>query len=118
MHLLLVLRSFLGIAGVAAATAIVWTIKNVVFLSSYTAVVMRLRWWAFYAPLVAGALGALGIALAGRFAAQLWWPASWLALGVLATAITGTYCVIAYTISLNRADRELLWSFLSRRSHV
>jgi hypothetical protein len=78
---------------------------------------MRLRWWAFYAPLIAGALGTLGIALAGRCVSQLWWPTSWLALGVLATAIGAAYGVIAYAICLNLSDRDLLWSLVSRRSH-
>jgi membrane protein EpsK len=105
-----------GAAGVAAAAAIVWTIRNVLFMSSYVAVLMQLRWWAFYTPLLAGALGTLGIALASRFVTQLWWPASWLALGVLAAAIAAAYGILAYTISLDRSDRDLLWSFLKRRS--
>lgn len=106
-----------GAAGVAAAGAIVWTIRNAVFLSSYSAVLMRLRWWTFYSPPAAGALGTLCIALAGRFVSQLWWPTSWLALGAMAAAIAGLYGVIACAISLNRSDRELLWSFLNWRSH-
>ena len=105
-----------GVAGVAAASALMYTIRNAVFLSSYSAVVMRLRWWSFYAPLLAGALGTLAIALAGRGVSQVWWPTSWLALAVLATAIAAAYGVIAYAISLNRSDRDLLWSLLIRRS--
>ena len=99
-----------GAAGIAAAAAIVWTVKNVVFLSSYSEVVLRLRWWTFYAPLLAG------INLAGRWVPQLWWPESWLAIGVAATAIGAAYGVIAYALSLNRSDRDLLWSLLNRRS--
>ena len=106
-----------GVAGVAAASALMYTIRNAVFLSSYTGVVMHLRWWTFYAPLLAGALGTLGIGMAGRFVSQLWWPTNWPALGVLATAIAAAYGVIAYAISLNRSDRDLLWSFLNWRSH-
>jgi membrane protein EpsK len=106
-----------GVAGVAAASALMYTIRNAVSLSSYTGVVMRLRWWAFYTPLLAGALGTLGVALASRFVSQLWWPTSWLALGVLATAIAAAYCLFACTISLDRADRDLLWSFLKRRRY-
>jgi membrane protein EpsK len=105
-----------GVAGVAVAAAIVWTIRNVAFLSSYAAVLMGQRWWTFCPPLTAGAIGTLCIALTGMFVSHLWWPTSWLALGVLAMAIGAAYCIIAYAISLNRSDRDLLWSFLDRRS--
>jgi membrane protein EpsK len=106
-----------GVAGVAAAAAIVWTIKNMLFLVGYCTVLMNLRWWAFYVALVAGALGTLGIALAGMIVSQLWWPATWFTLGAMATGIAALYGIVAYAISLNRSDRELLWSFLDRRSH-
>jgi membrane protein EpsK len=107
-----------GLGGVAAAAAIVWTIKNAVFLPSYCAVVMGLRWWTFHPLLIAGALGTLGVALAGRFASQFYQQTNWLALGAAAIAVSAAYCVIAYVISLNRSDRDLLWSFLHRRSHA
>jgi membrane protein EpsK len=106
-----------GMVGVAAAAAIVWTIKNPVFLSSYSAVVMRQRWWTFHAPLIAGALGTLGVAVAGRFASQFWSQTDWLTLGATATGISAAYAVTAYVICLNRSDRDLLRSFLHRRSH-
>jgi membrane protein EpsK len=106
-----------GVAGVAATTALIYTIRNAVFLSGYSAAVMRLQWCTFYTPLLAGMLGTLGIALTGRFVSQIWWPASWLALGASATAISAAYGVIAYAICLNRSDRDLLWSFLSRKSY-
>jgi membrane protein EpsK len=107
-----------GLGGVAAAAAIVWTIKNAVFLPGYCAVVMGIRWWTFYPLLIAGALGTLGVALAGRFASQFWPPTNWLALGVAAAVVSATYCVIAYLISLNCSDRNLLWSFLQRKSNA
>jgi membrane protein EpsK len=105
-----------GLGGVAAAAAIVWTIKNALFLPSYCAVVMGLRWWTFYPLLIAGALGTLGVALAGRFASQFYQQNNWMALGAAAIAVSAAYCVIAYMISLNRSDRDLLWSFLHRKS--
>jgi membrane protein EpsK len=106
-----------GAAGVAAATAIVWTIKNVVFLSSYTAGLMRLPWWTFFAPLTAGALGTLAVALVSASVTELWWPASWLALGAMASAVAAVYAIVSYAISLNGSDRALLWSLLYRRTH-
>ncbi|MDR6756395.1 membrane protein EpsK [Mycoplana sp. BE70] len=107
-----------GVAGIAAAAAIVWTVKNCLFLSSYCAVLLRLPWWSFYAPLTAGALGTLAIGCAGRVISQLWWPADWLTLGAMAAAVAVVYSIGAYTLSLSRSDRDLLWSVLDRRSHA
>jgi membrane protein EpsK len=104
-----------GAAGVAAACAVVWTARNAVFLSSYIPVVMRLHWWTFYAPLALAALSTLGVAVAGRLVLQLWWPTTWLALGMLATATSVLYGVFAYTVCLSHSDRRLLLSLLRRR---
>lgn len=107
-----------GVAGVAAAGAIAWTLKNVFLLSTYSAAVMKLKWWTFYAPLFAGAAGTLGLAFAGRLATYLWWPATWLELGLIASALTIAYCILSYFLSLNRSDRDLIWSLAGRRAHV
>jgi membrane protein EpsK len=107
-----------GIAGVAIAAAIVWTIKNCLFSSSYCAVLLRLPWWSFYAPLTAGALGTLAVGFAGRFISQLWWPTTWSALGAMAAIVAIFYSMIAYYVSFSRSDRDLLWSILDRRSRV
>jgi membrane protein EpsK len=107
-----------GLIGVAAAAAIVFTIRNAAFLSTYCAMVMGLRWWSFYRLLIPSALGTVGVALAGRFASQLYPFTNWPALGTAAIGISAAYCVVAYVISLDRSDRELLWSFLRRNSQV
>jgi membrane protein EpsK len=105
-----------GVAWVAAAYALIYTIRNAVFLSSYCAVVMRLPRQAFYTPLLSSALGTLGVAFAAQVVSQLWWPNSWLILSVSAMAVGMAYSVIAYAISFNRSDRDLLWSLLNRKS--
>lgn len=105
-----------GIAGVAAASASVWTVRNVVFVSSYAAVLMHLRWTSLLAPLTAGGLGMLGVAATGIVASRFWWPDTWLLLSTMASAVGGLYCIVAYAVCLNRADRELLWNLLGRRS--
>jgi hypothetical protein len=71
-----------------------------------------------YPLLINGALGTVGVALAARLAVQLCPLNNWLALGTAAIAISAGYCVVAYLISLNRSDRQLLGSFIRRKSHV
>ncbi|MBQ0819730.1 hypothetical protein KBI52_05785 [Microvirga sp. HBU67558] len=106
-----------GAAGIAAAGALAWTFKNVFLLSTYSASVMNLKWWTFYVPLIAGAIGTLGLALAGRLITQLWWPATWFELGLYASALTLVYCAVSYIFSLDHSDRALIWSLARRRNH-
>ena len=89
-----------GAAGVAAAAAITWTAKNVGFLSVYTAVLMKRRWWVFYSPLLAGGLCTFGIGLISAYVSWLWRPESWLALGTLASAIGLVFAAFAYFVCL------------------
>lgn len=112
----LALWSGWGVVGIAAAGAIVWTIRNVVFLSSYAAFVMDLRWWAFYWPVAIGMLSTLCISLAGKLVAHFWLPKSWPELFLCSAAIGTAYLIIAYATVLNRENRDLLWSLLTRRA--
>jgi membrane protein EpsK len=107
-----------GMCGVAAAAAIVWTLRNAVFMSSYGALVMGLPWWRLYQPLIAGALGTIGVAMISWFGWHLFVPNNWITLGMMATVISGIYGVSAYLMSLNRRDRDLLWSFLPQRPRL
>lgn len=97
-----------GAVGVAAAGATVLTVKNLFFLSGYSAHVMNLRWWTFYPTLIAGAVGTLGVGLGGYGLTQIWWPENWFSLGGMAIAVSLGYGIIAYLVSLNREDRQLL----------
>jgi membrane protein EpsK len=97
-----------GAVGVATATAVAWTIKNVGLLSGYAAVLIGLHWWAFLFPLLGGAFCTLLVALSGRLILLLWWPESWLSLGLLASLIAAAYVLCAYFIGLNASERKSL----------
>ncbi len=114
----LALWSGWGIASVAAAGAIVWTMRNAVFLSSYAAFVMGLRWSAFYWPLRFGMLSTLCISLAGKLVTRFGLPKSWLEILVCGATIIISNASIAYGAILNRAVRDLLWRLLPRRAHA
>jgi membrane protein EpsK len=106
-----------GVAAVPLATALVWTIRNVVFVSGYSAGVLGLRWWAFYPSLLPGTVGLLGVTLATQLISHLWWPTSWLVLGAMAAAVATGYCVLAWAIGLNRSDRAVLWNLARSEQH-
>lgn len=98
-----------GVLGVAASTAIVYAIKNLFFLSSYSAHVMKLHWYTFYSTLLGGAIGTVAVALCTYTLARVWWPESWLALGVLAVVVSIGYAIAAYIVSLSQEDRRFLF---------
>lgn len=104
-----------GASGVAAATAIMWTIRNVGVLTSYSAVLMGMRWWALYGPLAIGAVATASVGLVAKYVSEFWWPESWLALFTWSSAIALVYVPVAYAVLLDKADRELLKSFLRSR---
>jgi membrane protein EpsK len=105
----------LGVTGVAAATALAWTVRNVVLLPSYGAVNMGLRWHAFY-PSLALAIGSMaGVGLAGQAITRLWWPEGWLSLGIAAAGIALAYGSVVYTVGLTKADRAVVWELVRRR---
>jgi hypothetical protein len=107
-----------GAIGVAASTAFALTIRNLVFLSTYSARVMRLPGTTFYAPLTGGALGTLGVGL-GSFALTRWyWPQGWIELCAMGLGVAALYGIVIYPLALNSADRTLLWSLLRLRSNV
>jgi len=101
-----------GAVGVAAATAIVLTVRNLIFLSSYCARVMGLPGWTFYVPLIAGALGTVAVGCVGWLLTLFWWPQGWLELAALAAGVTVIYAVWVYALGLSRADRAFVWELL------
>jgi membrane protein EpsK len=106
--------SGLGIAGVAAAAALVWTVKNVGFLAIYGAAVLGARWWTFCTPLLPGLAGMLGVALAGRLVLEAWRPQTWLDLAGVGAAISTAYGLAALAVLVDRSDRGLLWRMVRR----
>lgn len=112
----LALWTDLGPLGIAASAALVWTIKNVLVLSGYSAALMRLPWFTFYTPLVAGAFSTLGVAVAGQVLTRYWWPSDWLTLGFMSAFVTLAYCIAAYLLGLSRDDRTFVHCLLLRRT--
>jgi len=112
------LASFVGwgLAGVASATALVWMVKNVVFLTPYGAAVLGLRLGALYRSLASTAALTAGVGLVSAYLWQVCRPADWSGLFALGAVVGLAYVSGIYALVLSSADRELLWSSLRRRS--
>lgn len=97
-----------GAVGVAAATAIVLTVKNLLVLSAYTSHLLGRPWWSFYGTLALNLL-ATALVAGGCLALGVLWPAhSWSGLAGTAAVVTAGYAVLAWNFALNREDRRLL----------
>jgi membrane protein EpsK len=103
-----------GVVGIAASAAVVWTLRNVVFMSGYVAFLLHLPWFAFYKRLIGGVLGLIGVVVACTYVTQHWRPQGWLELGLAAASVGAIYGAIAYTLILNNADRKSLWRVIRR----
>jgi membrane protein EpsK len=106
-----------GVLGIAAATAIVWTLKNTLFLPVYAARVLGLIWWAFLPRLAGGAAAVLGVALAGRALAAMWPPLDWTGLAAMAAAISAIYSITLLGLIIRLDDRRLILQVILRRVH-
>lgn len=100
--------SGLGVVGIAAATALIWIIKNALFMPAYSAHVLGASMMAFIRPLGAGLIGFAAVALAGRLLTQLSGLTTWLSLGAAAALVTLAYAAMAYAVLLTDCDRRML----------
>lgn len=112
----LAVRCGWGLSGVAAAGALVWTVRNVGFLAGYCAAILGLRWSDLARPLARGGAGLVGLGLAGHAACALWPPLHLGALAGLGLALAGAYACLAWSLLLTPADRALVRSCLAPSS--
>jgi membrane protein EpsK len=101
-----------GLVGVALATAIAMTIRNLVFMGGYSAHLMRLPVWTYYRPLLGGLLGTIAVGVGAYIVSKFMRPDSWIELGVLAAFITTLYGALAFWLALSRGDRSIALSVL------
>jgi membrane protein EpsK len=97
-----------GVVGVAIVGAIVWTAQDVLFISIYTARIMKRPWWTFLPSLSASIIGTILVALLGYGLTLLWMPDGWLDLASSAAIVSLVYVLGVWKIGLSRADWKLL----------
>jgi len=104
-----------GAIGVVSCGVAALTIRNLVFLSSYTAAVMDRPALSFYLPLTRGALATLIISLLAYGLTHEWPTQGWLELLAQAAVIAGVTAPLLYCYGLNRGDRLFLRRLLPLR---
>jgi O-antigen/teichoic acid export membrane protein len=97
-----------GVVGVAVAGALAWTAKNAIYMSIYTAHIMRLPWWTFIPSLGSSVMGTLLVGLGSYALTLVRMPESWLTLIGSAALVSIVYAAVAWAVGLSRTDRQLL----------
>lgn len=108
LAILLALWGGWGAVGVAMAGAVVWTVKNALYMPIYAAHIMELPWWTFLPSLSASVVGTLSVGMVAYGLSLARMPDSWFTLIVSAAVVSLFYAVGVCGIGLSRADWQLL----------
>lgn len=104
-----------GPAGVAAATSLIWLLRNLVFVIPYGAAVLGIRASQVYSIVTATAASTAGVAAAGLCIAHLSQPQSWSSIALAAVAVSAAYAMIVYAGLLTGEDQTWLRTTVLRR---
>lgn len=105
-----------GLVGIAVASLVAWSVKNVIFMPVYAAHIMKLRWHTFFPSLIVTALTTLGVGLAAYGLTKVYVPTGWISLGVAAAIVSLAYAIVVGLVVLDRADWRLLKSLVFKRT--
>lgn len=94
-----------GLYGVAAASAIVLTVKNALFTPYYGARVIRRPARQLYQGLAFSVTLSMSMAVAAFLAVRLCAPATWLHVGLLGSGFAAIYVVVVYWLILSAQER-------------
>ena len=98
--------------GIALAVGLTWTIKNAFFMPSYTAHIMKLKWWTFYPSLIPGVIGTLLVGVFSYWIAIVIMPDNWLSLAGFSALVSIIYALFVWSVGLNHEDRLMIIELL------
>jgi O-antigen/teichoic acid export membrane protein len=112
LAILLPLLAGWGFYGVAAAGAIVLTLKNAVFTPWYATRVMNIKALTFAGAMLPGIISAITIAIAGWITGALLPVTSLTTLVITGVAITIVYSVLLWQFGLSSLERKIFKSYM------
>jgi membrane protein EpsK len=101
-----------GYLGVAISSAIVWTIKNSIFMPIYTSRIMNLSWWTFLPPLFPGLIGTIIVGIASYGLSLIQSPTGWLELIGSALFVSISYFLVVWVFGLDHDNKKLIYELL------
>lgn len=101
--------------GVAAASAIILTIKNGLFTPVYVARIQQLPWHTYFPSLLITVAASFIVMMTSRWAANNLNIESWVYLGLICGVITLLYGLLAFGLALKASERRILFHIAYRR---
>jgi len=111
--ILLVKYTSLGIYGVALATVVCLTGKNMIFTPIYTALIIKKPSTTFFKPLVTGIALAATLSLGAWLLSNIYDLATIPRLMAICALITVAYCLLCYYLILNKDEKEFVRSIIA-----
>jgi membrane protein EpsK len=105
---LLIVKLGWGYLAIAGSTAIIWSLRNVIFTPIYSAHNMKLPWWSFLPSLIFTLIGTLFVWGTSYILTIFYMPNSFFTLAGAATIISLLYAVFAWVFGINAAEKEML----------
>jgi membrane protein EpsK len=115
LALILALFSGWGYYGVAAAGAIVLTLKNAIFTPWYATVVLGIRSHAFTRAISIGVVAGLLIAITSAVLAFFLPLASVIPLGITGGLIAIIYLIVIWKTGLSKDEKDLFGSYIPEK---
>ena len=112
--LMIVLSINYGPLGLAAASALMLTTKNFVFMPIYTAEIMRLAWWHYVKKLLPIALVTLCVSILSFGIGVFYPPTSLFQLLTIGFLISIGYLSVAYIFGLNQDEKVVVMKLFRR----
>jgi len=113
LSIILVKCTPLGVYGVAAATGLSLTLRNLLFMPLYCAAILRRPKGTFYKGLPPALLTAMFVALAGWALSRITDLTSFTRLGLAGLGLAAVYAVLS-ALLLGKREIRFLWSLLGR----
>jgi O-antigen/teichoic acid export membrane protein len=104
-----------GVYGVAAAGAIVLTLKNALFTPWYASRVLGTKATTFNRAMLPGMVGMVFVAAMSFTVSSLFSISGWFALILAGTPVAAVYLLVCWIWGLDTAERQILLGMLPRR---
>ncbi len=105
-----------GYLGIAASTAVIWTVKNAFYVPIYTSHIMKQRWWTYIPCQRYSIIGTLFVGLTAYGSTLIYMPNNWLSLAISGVLISIVYSGIVWILGLDSTDKHLLMELLPLKS--
>jgi len=106
-----------GMYGVAAAGAIVLTLKNAIFTPLYGARILKSSWYTFMRPIFPGIIATIAIAISSFCIAYNINPSSWTDLIICFGVISLIYASMIFFVVLRNDEKFFLLSLIPTKVH-